>query len=108
MESCVACDLTGGRAVLPGGVIARESGWVLDTSRLSSSWLPKPVSEIGKDSPEPSSSRGLPEVPQCVDRQMLDEVVQPLRLAQALRQMALGDDRIHVRDRRGDDDVESV
>lgn len=29
-ESCVACDLTSGRALLPGGVIARESGWVVE------------------------------------------------------------------------------
>src|SRR6266496_512617 len=39
---------------------------------------------------------------------MSDEVVQPLRLAQALRQMALGGDRVDVRDRRRDDDVEGI
>lgn len=30
MDGCVACDLTSGRAVLPGGTIAREAGWVVE------------------------------------------------------------------------------
>jgi diadenosine tetraphosphate (Ap4A) HIT family hydrolase len=30
MESCLACDLTSGRSELPGGTIARESGWVVE------------------------------------------------------------------------------
>lgn len=38
----------------------------------------------------------MSEVAQRVDRQVLDEVVQPRHLAQALRQVALGDDRVHV------------
>lgn len=32
VEACMACDLTSGRAVLPGGVIAREPGWVVEHS----------------------------------------------------------------------------
>ena len=30
MNGCIACDLTSGRAALPGGTIARESGWVVE------------------------------------------------------------------------------
>lgn len=30
MDGCFACDLTSGRVVLPGGTIARESGWVVE------------------------------------------------------------------------------
>ncbi len=30
MEACLACDLSSGRSVLPGGTIARESGWVVE------------------------------------------------------------------------------
>lgn len=32
MNGCIACDLTSGRAALPGGTIARESGWVIEQS----------------------------------------------------------------------------
>lgn len=30
MKDCLACDLINGRAELPGGTIARESGWVIE------------------------------------------------------------------------------
>jgi len=30
VEGCKTCELTSGRAVLPGGAIARESGWVVE------------------------------------------------------------------------------
>lgn len=30
MEGCLACDLADGRTPLPGGTIARESGWLVE------------------------------------------------------------------------------
>lgn len=30
MDACLACDLISGRIALPGGTIARESGWVVE------------------------------------------------------------------------------
>jgi diadenosine tetraphosphate (Ap4A) HIT family hydrolase len=30
MDACLACDLISGRIPLPGGTIARESGWVVE------------------------------------------------------------------------------
>lgn len=30
VQGCIACGLASGRAVLPGGVLARESGWVVE------------------------------------------------------------------------------
>jgi diadenosine tetraphosphate (Ap4A) HIT family hydrolase len=29
-ENCLACDLINGRTVLPGGLIARKNGWVVE------------------------------------------------------------------------------
>jgi diadenosine tetraphosphate (Ap4A) HIT family hydrolase len=30
MDGCLACELSAGRVALPGGTIARESGWVVE------------------------------------------------------------------------------
>src|SRR3990172_8085645 len=51
---------------------------------------------------------GVPEVPKRVNGDILDEVVEPLRLAKCLRLVVLGDHRVHVWRRRRDDDVERV